>query len=419
MPTEMELTLEQTQQGISYEVSNIRVISFTMKMEILLEPTSNKLMVEHTELDESDTYVLERFDTSAGNPVNEILLKLNLPDHRSYEYPPSPKFVSEPVYSEFMPLEDDILPAKEQLLPTDVLPTTDSPGYVLESGPKEDPEEGDDEDPKEDPADYHADGRDDSDDKDESSDDDEDDDYQKYEMHHYLPDFVPEPVYPEFMPPEDESDPEDDRRRMMMMDSEEVPVDFLPIEESCCFTSCLIHLPPSAEEGRSRLRPISMQAAPPTTSTYGVTARYEVRESSSAPTARPTRGFRAYYGFVATMDREIMRDLERDVGYGITDTWEEMLVDMSGAPATDDTELGRRMTEFATRVSSTDGERGRMSREAWGRSMDTGDLARSEVMSLRTTVLGQQTVITELQVADRRRQAMITELLAVNRRRQA
>ncbi|GJU19385.1 hypothetical protein Tco_1152727 [Tanacetum coccineum] len=39
-------------------------------MEILLEPTSNKLMVE-------------RFNTTAGNPVKEILLKLNLPDHRS------------------------------------------------------------------------------------------------------------------------------------------------------------------------------------------------------------------------------------------------------------------------------------------------------------------------------------------------
>ncbi|GJT14205.1 hypothetical protein Tco_0861247 [Tanacetum coccineum] len=78
--------------------------------------------------------------------------------------------------------------------------------------------------------------------------------------------------------------------------------------------------------------------------------RYEVGESSSAPTARPPRGFRADYGFVATIDREIMRDLERDVGYGITDTWDEMLVDMLGAPATDDTELGRRMTEFTTRV---------------------------------------------------------------------
>ncbi|GJT78226.1 hypothetical protein Tco_1044951 [Tanacetum coccineum] len=55
MPTEMELTLEQTQQGVSYEVS----------------------------FDESNTNVLERFDTPAGNPVKEILLKLNLPDHRS------------------------------------------------------------------------------------------------------------------------------------------------------------------------------------------------------------------------------------------------------------------------------------------------------------------------------------------------
>ncbi|GJS45070.1 hypothetical protein Tco_0595191 [Tanacetum coccineum] len=45
MPTEMELTLEQTQQGVSYEVLNIQVILLIVKMEILLEPTSNKLMV--------------------------------------------------------------------------------------------------------------------------------------------------------------------------------------------------------------------------------------------------------------------------------------------------------------------------------------------------------------------------------------
>ncbi|GJT28221.1 hypothetical protein Tco_0908496 [Tanacetum coccineum] len=32
--------------------------------------------------DESDTHVLERLNTSAGNPIKEILLKLNLPDHR-------------------------------------------------------------------------------------------------------------------------------------------------------------------------------------------------------------------------------------------------------------------------------------------------------------------------------------------------
>ncbi|GKF46873.1 hypothetical protein Tco_0136675, partial [Tanacetum coccineum] len=64
----------------------------------------------------------------------------------------------------------------------------------------------------------------------------------------------------------------------------------------------------------------------------------------------PRYEVRASYGFVATIAREIMRDLERDVGYGITDTWDEMLVDMLGVSATDDTKLGRRMTEFTTRV---------------------------------------------------------------------
>ncbi|GKE99521.1 hypothetical protein Tco_0022872, partial [Tanacetum coccineum] len=40
--------------------------------------------------------------------------------------------------------------------------------------------------------------------------------------------------------------------------------------------------------------------------------RYEVGENSSAPIARPTRGFRVDYGFVATLDKEIRRDPERD-----------------------------------------------------------------------------------------------------------
>ncbi|GKD51426.1 hypothetical protein Tco_1280402, partial [Tanacetum coccineum] len=78
--------------------------------------------------------------------------------------------------------------------------------------------------------------------------------------------------------------------------------------------------------------------------------RYEVRDSSSALIARPTGGFRADYGFVATMDREIRRDLERDVGYEITDTWDEMLEEMPGEPVSDETELGRRMTNFVTTV---------------------------------------------------------------------
>ncbi|GKD66769.1 hypothetical protein Tco_1308877, partial [Tanacetum coccineum] len=150
--------------------------------------------------------------------------------------------------------------------------------------------------------------------------------------------------------------------------------------------------------------------------------RYEVGESSSAPTARPPRGFRVEYGFVATIDREIMRDLERDVGYRITDTWDEMLVDMLGASATDDTELGRQMTEDRrahARTARLMEAEARMSREAWGRSMDASDLARVDVMSLRTQVVAHQAVITELQAAKRKRQAAIIEMLAADHRRQA
>ncbi|GJV76258.1 hypothetical protein Tco_1507842 [Tanacetum coccineum] len=45
------------------------------------EPTYTKAH-EHAEFDESNANVLERFYTSARNPVKEILHKLNLPDHR-------------------------------------------------------------------------------------------------------------------------------------------------------------------------------------------------------------------------------------------------------------------------------------------------------------------------------------------------
>ncbi|GKA20761.1 hypothetical protein Tco_0700750 [Tanacetum coccineum] len=224
----------------------------------------------------------------------------------------------------------------------------------------------------------------------------------------------------------------------------------LPIPVPTSSPSLLL---PSADRGANRPK---VCLPPRKRLCFAFGPRYKVGESSFSPTARPLGGFRADYGFVATIDKEIMRDLERDVGYGITDTWDEMLVDMPGAPGTDDTELGRRMTEFDTRVRQDTNEiyvrlddeqterqlmagrlnmlyrdrrahahttllierEARISREAWGRPMDTSDLTCSEVMLLRTNVLGQQAVITELQAADRRRQVEITELLAADCRRQ-
>ncbi|GKA26135.1 hypothetical protein Tco_0712244, partial [Tanacetum coccineum] len=75
---------------------------------------------------------------------------------------------------------------------------------------------------------------------------------------------------------------------------------------------------------------------------------YEVGESSSAAAARPAGGLKADYGFVSTMDREIRHDPERDVGYGITDSWDKIVETLHGAPISTDTELGRHMAEFET-----------------------------------------------------------------------
>ncbi|GJT87041.1 hypothetical protein Tco_1068758 [Tanacetum coccineum] len=160
---------------------------------------------------------------------------------------------------------------------------------------------------------------------------------------------------------------------------------------------------------------------------------YEVGESSAAAAARPAGGLRADYGFVATMDRLIRRDPERYVGYGITDSWEEMVETLPGAPVSTDTELGAHMREFETMVRRDTDEiytrRGHahtrqlmeteagMSREAWGRAMDASDLAHGGVISLRTTVHAQMSEITELQSADRRRQRAMSDLLETDRRR--
>ncbi|GJV27576.1 hypothetical protein Tco_1384024 [Tanacetum coccineum] len=64
---------------------------------------------------------------------------------------------------------------------------------------------------------------------------------------------------------------------------------------------------------------------------------------------------------------------------------------------------------FHRRTALLMDEEARLSRAAWAQSMDACDQTRSEGISLRTTVMAQQSEITELQAADRRRQTM-TEL---------
>ncbi|GJY97826.1 hypothetical protein Tco_0514736 [Tanacetum coccineum] len=137
--------------------------------------------------------------------------------------------------------------------------------------------------------------------------------------------------------------------------------------------------------------------------------RYEVGESLSDVAARSAGGLRAEYGFVATMDREIRRDPEREVGYGITDSWDEIVETLQGAPVSTDTELGRHMTTFETRVRQDTDEIYTRWRQ-WlvcPRSLDGDRMVRRVILNPQggglcqcAYVLGQMSECRELHAAD-------------------
>nr|GEW86483.1 putative reverse transcriptase domain-containing protein [Tanacetum cinerariifolium] len=90
-------------------------------------------------------------------------------------------FVLEPIYPEYIPLEDEhVFSAEEQPLPPIDSPTAEWPEYVNESDPEEDPDEYKDDEREDGPADYPMGERDEGDDGDDddgdSSGDDADDD---------------------------------------------------------------------------------------------------------------------------------------------------------------------------------------------------------------------------------------------------
>ncbi|GJS95364.1 hypothetical protein Tco_0802332 [Tanacetum coccineum] len=116
---------------------------------------------------------------------------------------------------------------------------------------------------------------------------------------------------------------------------------------------------------------------------------YEVGESSSVAAVRPTRGLRADYGFVATMDREIRRDLERDVRYEITDSQDTDEI----YTRLDDEQSGRQLLA------------GRLNLLFRDRRAHAPDRRR-------------QTVIIEMLAADHRRQKQLTKALKLIKRLQ-
>nr|GEZ79460.1 putative reverse transcriptase domain-containing protein [Tanacetum cinerariifolium] len=356
------------------------------------------------------------------------------------EYPPSPEFVPEPVYPEFMPAEDDILPAEEQPLPADASPTTESPGYIDKSDPEDDPEE--------DPTDYPTDGGDEGDDEDESSDDDEDDDI-------------------------DTEGDEDEDEYLAPTDSTAVAlpaIDHAPsAEETEPFETdeSAATPPPHPAYRRAEREEISEADLPLQKRLCTAhTGTYELGESSAAAAARLREPVREdLYMFVDTVERgDGSTPAAMEVGYGIIDTWDDLVRTIQETAPTTVEGVNQRVTELSTTFDRETSmiyamikekqddhtlQRARVNRlfidrrfhahtarlmegearascTAWTQSMDASDAARFGVIALRTQVSAHRIEIIDLRAVDRRfqttvgtQQEEIMELRAAHRKLQA
>ncbi|GJY10607.1 putative reverse transcriptase domain-containing protein [Tanacetum coccineum] len=372
--------------------------------------------------------------------------------------PPSPiyiPFVPEPVYPEFLPVDDEIFPAEEQPMPAADSPTHQSPG-----------------------------------DDEESSDDDDDD---AEEEEHFAP------ADPATVAYSADQDPYLAYRVTARMSIRpQAPAPFLS-EEVAERLLALPTPPPlplspySSPLPQIPSPPLPIPSQPPNSPTHvegslgsratGIRQRdalpspvhetemleiylplrkrpcrttpgpgYEVGESSAAGTARqvgPTTARADLYGFADMLDAAPGRQTSRELGYGITDTWDDLVGAIQEIAPTTLEGVNQRVTELVTTVDQEDEiiysqlddarhdrallralvnilyrdrpfhrrtallmeEEARVSRAAWAQSMDACDQVRSEGISLRTTVMAQQSEITELQAADRRRQSVISDLL--------
>ncbi|GJV35489.1 hypothetical protein Tco_1407966 [Tanacetum coccineum] len=254
--------------------------------------------------------------------------------------PPSPiyiPFVPEPVYPEFLPVDDEVFPAEEQPMPAADSPTHQSPGYIPESDPEEDPEEDDEEDPEEDPADYPADRGDDRDDE-EPSDDDDDDDDDAEEEEHLAP---ADPAAVAYLADQDPYLAYRVTARMSIRPqapapflSEEIPSPPLPIPSPPPNSPTYVEGSLGSRAAGIRQRdalpsPIHETEIPkiclplckrPRRTTPG--PGYEAGESSTAGAARhvgPTPSGADLYGFADMLDATPGRQTTRELGYGITD----------------------------------------------------------------------------------------------------
>ncbi|GJV55203.1 hypothetical protein Tco_1456208 [Tanacetum coccineum] len=221
-----------------------------------------------------------------------------------------PDYMPEPIYLEYIPLEDEHeFPVEEQPLPPVDSPTAESPRNVTESDPKEDPEEYEDDETEDSPVDYPMDGGDDDDDDssgDDADDKDEDDENEEEEKEEHLA-----PADSAVVVPADEPvSPLEGTEPVIPPPSTDIAIG----ARITVRPHASISLSPEVEVERllamttpSPSPPISL--SPP--SARERLARYEIGESS---TARPTGDRGVDYGFVSTVEAEVRRQGISEVG---------------------------------------------------------------------------------------------------------
>nr|GFB11911.1 hypothetical protein [Tanacetum cinerariifolium]GFB26180.1 hypothetical protein [Tanacetum cinerariifolium] len=208
--------------------------------------------------------------------------------------------------------DEHVLSAEEQPLPPIVSPTAESPGYVVESDPKEDPEEYEDDESDNGPVDYPMDGGEDGDDDDGDlfgdDTDDEDEDEEEEEEHLASADSAvvvptvepvspPEGIEPVIPPPS--TDITTTGARVIVRLQASIA---LPQEAEVEILLAMPTSPPSPLTSDD----IPETELPPCKKScfFALGLRYEVGESS---TARLTGGRGIDYGFVSTLDAEVRR----------------------------------------------------------------------------------------------------------------
>nr|GEZ17906.1 hypothetical protein [Tanacetum cinerariifolium] len=255
--------------------------------------------------------------------------------------------------------------------------------------------------------------------------------------------YVPELVYPEYMPPEDdvflaeeqplpfaatpttdspgyipEFDPKGDPKEDDEEDPEEDPADY-PADSTVVALPAIDHVP--FEEVTEPLPQIPSPPSPIPSPPPNIPTHIEIPESclplwKRLRFASPTSIREELYGFFDRVDVAPGHPMPMELEYGITVTWDELVGAIKEIAPT--TLQGSIRGLLACSSSVMIDREARMAREAWGLSMDDNNNAHLDVMSLRTTLVAHHALILDLYAADRRRHGVIKELLAADHKRQ-